>query len=103
MRKFISNLSQTSIRGGLALVTVVFVFSWLTILIFHEIPDRNKDIVNTLGSLVIGACFGSIFGYYYGASKDKTDSDKQDKMTITNPNITASVTAPNTNDTAATK
>jgi succinate-acetate transporter protein len=102
MKAFIRNLSQGSIRSIIALIIVIGVLVYMFCLLFCPIPPGNKEIVSNNNGLISGIILATL-AYYFGASKDKTDSDKQDKVTITNPNVSASVTAPNINEPQTTK
>lgn len=54
----------------LALGCTLAVFTILLSLIFIEVPENNKDIVNTTFSTLIGGTIVIAFTYYFG------DSDK---------------------------
>lgn len=58
---------------GLAIVVGFFLLMYL--LIYQNIPENNKDILN----IVIGALIGSfttVVGYFYGSSKGSSDKTK---------------------------
>lgn len=54
----------------LAITCTIAVFAILGVLIFIEIPENNKDIINTTFSALIGGTIVIAFTYYFG------DSDK---------------------------
>jgi hypothetical protein len=60
------------ILGGL-IVTGFFVL--LCLLLFVEMPQNNKDLLNLIVGALIG-CFTSIVGYYYGSSAGSASKDE---------------------------
>jgi uncharacterized membrane-anchored protein len=55
-------------KKWLAIICTVAVFGILAVLIFVEIPENNKDIVNTTFSAIIGGTIVIAFTYYFGDS-----------------------------------
>lgn len=55
-------------KKWLALICTFAVFTLLGILIFVEIPENNKDIINTTFSALIGGTIVIAFTYYFGDS-----------------------------------
>ena len=56
-------------------LVIVGFFTLLIFLVFHAIPDNNKDLLN----LVVGALVGSfvtIVSYHYGSSAGSADKAK---------------------------
>ena len=45
-------------------------------LIFNEIPEGNKDILQFVFGLIIGGGFVQIFNYYFGTSSSSSNKDK---------------------------
>lgn len=66
-----------NIRSILAVIILVGSFTILGTMLFHEIPDRNKDVVNICIGIVLGASMGAVTGYYFGDSKKDTTIHKQ--------------------------
>ena len=65
---------------GLALyifasVIVIGFFALLYILIFTEIPEGNRDVLNLVIGSLIGS-FTSVVAYYFGSSKGSADKNK---------------------------
>lgn len=58
----------------LAAVVVVGFFALLYILLFQEIPEGNRDVLNLATGALIGS-FTSIIGYYFGSSKGSADKN----------------------------
>lgn len=77
-----------NMRSLLAYTIVVLSFSFLFMLLKVQIPPANKDIIQISVGLVL-AGLGGVCGYYFGSSKDKSDSDKAaaatNSVTISNP------------------
>ena len=82
---------KTKTQNIVAFMALVFMFSFLTLLIFKDIPDKNRDIVNVLSSLLFTSLTGGVLWYLYSykrkdvdtsdstqtsESKTKTDDDK---------------------------
>jgi len=54
-----------------SLVTLGF-FALLYILVFHAIPETNKDILNiVIGSLI--SAFTGVVGFFFGSSQSSQD------------------------------
>lgn len=60
-----------NIQSLLAVGATVFVFGILIMLLFIEIPEENKDLVNTTFATIVGGSIVLAFSYYFG------DSDKR--------------------------
>jgi hypothetical protein len=81
MRKFFHNLTQTSIRGVIAIIVIISSFGFLFSLLHYKIPPENKEVVTVSAGLIL-AGMGVVLGYYFGASKDKTDNEKSSDRVI---------------------
>jgi len=68
------NITQAETRKWIAVLSVCFMFSILTLLCFNEIPEKNTQLVSNTLSLMIGASFATIYGYYFGDSEGKPDA-----------------------------
>ncbi len=66
---------------GILVMLGCFAF-WFTLL-YKEIPAPNRDAVN-IGSGVMFGLATAIVSYYFGSSKDKTDSDKMEQASKVN-------------------
>lgn len=66
--------SKANIKNTIAVISVVLSFSFLIILLFHPVPEGNRDLVNVLGGVILGVAINSVFGWLY------TDN-KKDKIT----------------------
>lgn len=58
----------------LASIVVIGFFALLYILMFEEIPQNNKDVLNIVVGALIGA-FTAVVGFFFGSSvgsKEKT-------------------------------
>ncbi|HLA51982.1 MAG TPA: hypothetical protein VK618_01680 [Flavitalea sp.] len=62
-------------RGILAFIIVILTFAFLFALLAVNIPENNKDILNISVGFVLGV-IGTVASYYFGTSKDKSDSDQ---------------------------
>lgn len=59
----------------LAGLIVTGFFSILGLLIFVEIPDKNKDILLMIVGALI-ASFSALVSYYFGSSKSSSDKNE---------------------------
>lgn len=81
-----------NMRGIIALSFVVGSFGFLITLMWKEIPDGNKDIIQVSAGLVLAVLTG-IGAYYFGASKDKTDAEKAAREA--DPSVNSEIAPPN--------
>ena len=59
----------------LAALIIIGFFGVLIMLVFHEIPDKNKDALNLiLGALI--ASFSALVSYFFGSSKGSSDKNE---------------------------
>jgi hypothetical protein len=79
MGKFFE-LFANNVRSIIAFMVVLFGFGFLFLLLKVKIPDGNETILNVSTGLVLAA-LGGVIGYYFGSSKDKSDTDKADSKT----------------------
>lgn len=63
-------------RGLIALSTILLMFAFLFTLLFVEIPHTNVEAIMLSIGFLLGGGAGAIYGYYYGTTKDKSDSDQ---------------------------
>lgn len=73
MTEFLKSIKKQDIRNVLAVIATVFAFGYLVALTFLEIPERNKDVVNTLSGVLIGGTVVTVYNYFFGNSKKQTD------------------------------
>ena len=61
-------------------------FSVVAALIFHEIPEGNREVFIHLLGVIEGAFVGNLVNHFFGSSNNKSDkgNDSQEKPT-TNP------------------
>lgn len=79
MTAFFRKLSTTDIRNIIAIMVVGLSFTFLFLLVFVAVPDKNQSVINTSTGLVLAA-LGGVVGYYFGASKSETDKKKTDDI-----------------------
>ena len=72
-------LFANNIRSILAFLIVLFSFGFLFLLLRYKVPEGNGDVLNVAAGLILAVLAG-VTSYYYGASKDKSDTDKSDSM-----------------------
>jgi drug/metabolite transporter (DMT)-like permease len=67
----IKNIFQHVLGGAI----VVGFFILLYLLLFSEVPEGNKDLLNIVVGALIGS-FTAIVGYYYGSSLGSSAKDE---------------------------
>jgi hypothetical protein len=78
MSRFFELLAN-NVRSLLAVLICVGGFLFLFMLLMYKVPDGNSDVLNVAAGLVL-AVMTTVASYYFGASKDKSDTDKEDSM-----------------------
>lgn len=72
-------LFANNIRSILAFLVTLFSFAFLFLLLKYKVPEGNSDVLNVAAGIVLAVLAG-VTNYYFGASKDKSDTDKSDSM-----------------------
>lgn len=81
MRRIINIFQTTSIRGIIAVMVISCCTIYLLLPFFVLIPAANVEIVKQNNQLILAIEMATL-AYYFGSSKDKSDTDKQDKLQI---------------------
>ena len=72
MKKIEEFFKKQKVQSLLALGVVAFVLTFMLLLMFHQVPDHNRDFVNLGLGWLMGAGT-SVLGYYFGNSKKEQD------------------------------
>jgi hypothetical protein len=82
-------------RAIIAFMIVVGSFGFLFILAYRAVPESNKDTINLATGFILGL-LTSVGAYYYGNSKDKSDSEQAARQgsTTTATTVTTPPTPP---------
>lgn len=75
MTELFKKVTTQDIRHSMAVAWTVLSFIFLYKLLSHEIPASNKDVVMTIGGVVIGQLV-AIMGYFFTQSKTEVDDKK---------------------------
>lgn len=67
--------TRFSFRGIIAMIVVVGAFAFLFTIVYHPIPEGNKESVNLAAGFVLGV-LATVISWYFGSSKEKSDQDK---------------------------
>ena len=51
-------------------------FSYIFYVSFHEIPDKNRDMVNTILGFLLGVSLSAIIQFFFGSSKGSADKQQ---------------------------
>ena len=76
MKNLLSKIGTAEIRNILAVIIILGAITVLVLMIFKPIPAENKDTVNLTVGFVLGSGVGAVCGYYFGASKKDSPTDK---------------------------
>lgn len=79
MSKFFELLSK-NVRSLIAMFVVIFSFAFLFTLANKAVPKGNETLVNVAAGMVLTA-LGAVCAYYFGSSKDKSDTEKAEIQT----------------------
>ncbi len=75
MTELFRKVTTQDIRHSLAVAWTVLAFIFLFALLKRAIPPENKDVVMTIGGVVIGQLV-VIMGYFFTQSKTEVDDKK---------------------------
>lgn len=71
-----SDIQKSSTPSILSYIIIILTYGILFTLLFHPVPEPNKDLVNILSSSIISLCVGGIIGYWYSSSHAKKANEK---------------------------
>ncbi len=77
MTELMQKISKQSIRNTIVILHTVLSFVFLFKLMTLEIPDGNRDTVNTLAGIIIGQLV-TTYAFYFGQSKSEVDEKKKE-------------------------
>ena len=90
-----SNLEpKSSTPSILSFIIIVLSYAILFTLLFHPVPEQNKDLVNILSSSIISLCIGGIIGYWFSSSHIKKQNEKEQKLLEANTSSLTEQTTP---------
>ena len=78
MKEFFDAIGKAA-RTIIAFSITIMSFGFLYFLLYKKIPAENKDVVQITAGIVLGV-LATVVSYYFGSSKDKSDSDKADRV-----------------------
>jgi hypothetical protein len=58
---------------ALACLVVVFTMLFFTMMMFHEIPTANRDIINIAAGVFLGAGYTQVLAYFFSTSKTSAE------------------------------
>lgn len=73
------DLFAKNVRSIIAILIVLGSFSFLFALLRVKVPEGNATVLNVSAGLVLAA-LAQVCNYFFGSSKDKSDTDKSDSM-----------------------
>jgi hypothetical protein len=73
MKQWWQNVSKTDIRNVISIIAVMGVFALVFVLVFHEVPTNNKELVNMVAVQIVSTLLGGLVGYLFGTSKKEND------------------------------
>ena len=78
---------KSKTQNIVAFMALVFMFSFLTLLLFKEIPDKNRDIVNILVTLLFPSLTGGVLCYLYSYKRKDIDTSDSTVTTFTQQTV----------------
>ena len=60
------------ILGALVILCTI---AWFALMMFHEIPPANRDIINVAAGVFLGSGWTQILNYFFGSSKSSADKN----------------------------
>ena len=83
MKKIFEKIGKSEITNLLGVVIVLGCFVLLYLLIITPIPNENKDVLNIAIGFVFGGALAGVIGFFFGASKTRTENTTTEKITET--------------------
>ncbi len=77
MKQVFLKIGRTEIRNIIAIIYTLGVFGFLFVLAFHTVSEKNNNLLNVLGGVIIGGQ-ATILGWFFGSSKNESDAAKND-------------------------
>lgn len=74
------------VRPILAMLIVAGSFAFMFSILYKEIPERNVETVNLVVGFMLGIT-ASVGAYYFGTSKDKSDTEQSQREVIAKPPV----------------
>jgi hypothetical protein len=78
MKQFFDKIGKAEITNILGVLIVLGCFILMYVMLIKDIPSNNKDVVNTAVGFIMGGALAGVVGYFFGASKDRSN----DKPTV---------------------
>lgn len=78
MKQFFDKIGKAEITNILGVLIVLGCFLLMYVMLIKDIPTNNKDVVNTAVGFIMGGALAGVVGYFFGASKDRSN----DKPTV---------------------
>jgi hypothetical protein len=66
-------------RHIIALMIVLGAFGFLFVLLYRKIPVENQQTIQIAAGAILASLAG-VIGYYFGSSKDKSDSENSTRQ-----------------------
>ena len=67
----------TDTRSVLALIALIGCLLLVGTMLYHDIPEKNKDILNIAIGFLFGSCLSPVFQFFFGSSKTESDKKKE--------------------------
>ena len=78
MKELFKNL-KINIRNVLAMVCIIGVFVLLLVLMYHPIPEGNRETVQRALDQILVVGFAVVISYFFVASKNDTDRQNHEQ------------------------
>lgn len=61
-------MEKPKFANVISLIMVIGSFAFIFVLMFFEIPESNKENINTITGFLMGTCLSGVVGYFLGSS-----------------------------------
>lgn len=61
-------MEKPKMINTMAIVTIILTFAFISVQLFIEIPEANKDTINVINGVLMSTGFVAIIQFYFGSS-----------------------------------
>ena len=78
MQESKSQWEKMKTANAASIIIILFCALFLVALLFLEVPNNNKDIVNFLSGTFFGSCLSAVMFFLFNYKKKENKSDTED-------------------------
>lgn len=68
----------------LGALVILCTIAWFALIMFKEIPQANRDIINVAAGVFLGSGWTQILNYFFGSSKSSADKNNTIDIALNN-------------------